>query len=106
MTVNRLIENIYLLLTDVFLWLARGLEALFNPFNELSFAERIGELTVGQFIFTLAVCVFLVWQFYRDWSKNLDGLLPRWALFILTILTLALPLWFLWTRIFAYQGGA
>ena len=106
MTINRLIENIYLLLTDVFLWLLRGFEALFNPLNELSFAERMGELTVGQFTFTLAVGIFLLWEGYRIIAKEADGFLPRWVTLILTILSLALPLWFFWTRIFAYQGGA
>ena len=80
--------------------------ALFDPLNELSFAERIGELTVGKFAFTLAICLFLLLQAYRDLSAEADGFLPRWLTWILAIATTAIPLWFIWTRIFAYQGGA
>jgi hypothetical protein len=71
----------------------------------LSFAERIGELTVGQFAFTLAIGLFLLLQAYRELGGN-DGFGPRWLKWILAIVSVTLPLWFIWTRIFAYQGGA
>lgn len=106
MTINELIEYGYQLLATAFMWLARGMEALFDPFSELSFAERIGELTVGQFAFTLAICLFLLLQAYRELNAEADGFLPRWLTWILAIATTAIPLWFIWTRIFAYQGGA
>ena len=105
MTINELIEYGYSLLTTAVLWLGFGVEALFDPFSELSFAERIGELTVGQFAFTLAVFLLFLLSIYREYNKA-GGFFPRWLNWILAIATTTIPLWFIWTRIFAYQGGA
>ena len=106
MTVNELIEFGYSLLATAAEWLARGMIALLDPANELSFTERIGELTVGQFAFTLTICLFLLLQAYRSINTEAVGFLPRWLTWILAIVSIAIPLWFIWTRIFAYQGGA